>query len=41
MAEVGEEIVDQASSIFDSLDENGDGSLSGVELCAKLNDFGE
>ena len=32
MAEIGEEIVDQASQIFDALDENGDGSLTSLEL---------
>merc|ERR1712216_175104 len=38
--EIGEEIVDQPSAIFDTLDVNGDGSLNSMELCTRLGDFG-
>merc|ERR1712070_392834 len=38
--EIGEEITDQAGAIFDALDGDGNGELTGPELCNRLSDFG-
>jgi len=40
MAEIGEEIIDQASQIFEMLDQDGSGTLEAVELCKELSNYG-
>ena len=41
MGDIEEDIVDQPTAIFNSLDADGNGSLSTLEMCTRLSDFGE